>query len=319
MNRLSIIIPVYNGEKTIQRALDSLLKQSEQVDIIIVNDGSVDNTEKIIKEYKNSNIYYFYKENEGISEARNYGIRRVKTEFFGFLDSDDYVKEDMAFKMLNAIGDKDICMSNFTWVYDDGTRKKARDIGYQNKHEIIEKMYSTLWNKIYRTKWFLDTNLKFPKGLRYEDTSLLIRLAYYMDKVAYIDEAFVDYYQIKGSITHTYNININDMIEVFEGLKAFYIKKKAYEEYKPELEYLTIRFFLGSSYLRACRIPNKKVRKETLDKGWAYLTSTYPCFKKNIYLNNKGLKNIYFKMINKKSYYLNALIFNFLYKIGLKK
>ena len=180
-------------------------------------------------------------------------------------------------------------------------------------------MFSTLWNKIYRTSWFLNTDIKFPTGLRYEDTSVLIRLAYYMDKVAYVDESFVDYYQIKGSITHTFNININDMIEVCKGLKDFYVEKNAYEEYKPELEYLTIRFFLGSSYLRACRILDKQIKKETLDKGWNYLTSTYPAFKDNKYLKNGGKKNKYFSLITRNTYYMNANIFGLLYKIGLMK
>ena len=321
MNKLSIIVPVYNGEKTIKRTIDSLLNQTVEVDIIVINDGSNDNTEKIVLDLKkdNGNIYYHYKDNSGISDTRNLGIEKVNTEFFGFLDSDDYVKTDMGEKMLDAIKDNDICMSNFTWVYEDGSRKEAKDIGYKNKHEIIEKMFSTLWNKIYRTSWFKNTGIKFPSGLRYEDTSLLIRLAYFMDKVAYVDEAFVDYYQLNGSITHTFNININDMIAVFRDIKKFYEEKGAFEEYKPELEYLTIRFFLGSSYLRACRIKNKEIKKDTLDKGWNYLNETYPNYKDNVYLNNGEKKNLYFKLINKRRYYLNARIFKRFYELGIMK
>ncbi len=318
---LSIIVPVYNGEKTIERCLVSLLRQSERVKIIVVNDGSIDSTEDIVLNLKkdNDNIYYFYKENSGISDARNFGVDKVETEFFGFLDSDDVVKEDMAYKMLRAIKDNDICMANFTWVYEDGLRKEAFDAGYKDKHEIIEKMFSTLWNKIYRTSWFRNTGIRFPSGLRYEDTSVLIRLAYYMDRVAYVDEAFVDYYQIDGSITHTFNININDMIAVFDGIKEFYINKNAFDEYRPELEYLTIRFFLGSSYLRACRIVDKNIRKDTLDKGWNYLNSTYPNFKDNKYLNNAGKKNKYFKVVNKFLYFYNAPLFRLFYKLGFLK
>ncbi len=321
MNKLSIIVPVYNGEKTIKRAIESLLKQTTPVDIIVVNDGSKDNTEEIVLDLKknNDNIYYFYKENSGISDSRNFGVDKVETEFFGFLDSDDTVKEDMAEKMLCAIEDNDICISNFTWVYEDGKRKEAKDIGYKNKHEIIEKMFSTLWNKIYRTSWFRETNIKFPSGLRYEDTSVLIRLAYYMDKVSYVNESFVDYYQLNGSITHTYNININDMISVFKGIKEFYEDKNAYEEYKEELEYLTIRFFLGSSYLRACKIEEKDVRRDTLDKGWNYLINTYPSFKDNKYLNSGGKKNLYFKLINRSRYYFNSKVFKVLYKLRIMK
>ena len=321
MYKLSVIVPVYNGEKTIGRAIESLLNQTVEVDIIVINDGSKDNTESIVLDLKknNDNIYYYYKDNSGISDARNLGVEKVKTEFFGFLDSDDYVKEDMAEKMLEAIKDSDICMSNFTWVYEDGSRKEARDIGYKNKHEIIEKMFSTLWNKIYRTSWFRSTGIKFPSGLRYEDTSVLIRLAYYMDKVSYIDESFVDYYQLNGSITHTFNININDMIAVFRDIKKFYEEKGTFDEYKPELEYLTIRFFLGSSYLRACRIKNKEIKKDTLDKGWRYLNETYPNYKDNYYLKNGGKKNLYFKLVNKHRYYLNARIFKRLYELGVMK
>ena len=225
----------------------------------------------------------------------------------------------MAEKMLEAIKDNDICMSNFTWVYEDGKRKLAKDIDYKDRREIIEKMFSTLWNKIYRTSWFKETKIRFPSGLRYEDTSVLIRLAYYMNKVSYVDESFVDYYQINGSITHTYNVNINDMIAVFKDIKKFYEEKGAFELFKPELEYLTVRFFLGSSYLRACRIKNKKIKKDTLDKGWKYLNDTYPNYKDNVYLNNGGKKNLYFKLINRRRYYLNSNVFNVFYKLRIMK
>lgn len=323
MNKLSIIVPAFNSEKTIERSIVSLLNQTVKVTIIVINDGSTDKTEDIVLKLAkdNSNIEYYFKENTGISDARNLGVSKVKTEYFGFLDSDDCVKNDMAEKMLNCIEENkaDICMSNFTWVYEDGNRKDAKDINYKNKHEILEKMFATLWNKVYRTKWFKDTGLSFPSGLRYEDASVLYRLAYYMDKVCYVDETFVDYYQIKGSITHTFNININDMISVFKGIKEFYIEKNCFDEYKDEIEYLFIRFFLGNSYLRACRIINKEVRKDTLDKGWKFLNENFPDFKNNKYLNNSGIKNKYFKLITRNSYYGNVWVFKLLYKLGLMK
>ena len=323
MNKLSIIVPVYNGEKDIERCLVSLFNQTTEVEIIIVNDGSTDSTEEIVHKLikGRSNCRYFFKDNTGIADTRNFGVDKVETEFFGFLDSDDSVKNDMAEKMLKAIedSDADICMSDFTWVYENGERKHAKDIGYQNKHEILEKMFATLWNKIYRTEWYKRTGIRFPSGLRYEDASVLYRLAYYMDKVCYVDEAFVDYYQRKGSITHTFNININDMISVFKGIKEFYEEKNAFDEYKEEIEYLFIRFFLGNSYLRACRIIDKDVRQDTLDKGWNFLNGNFPEFKNNKYLNKSGMKNKYFKIINKRRYYGNVYLFKLMYKLGIIK
>lgn len=323
-NRLSIIVPVYNGEKDIEKCLLSLINQTLEIEIIVVNDGSIDNTESIVLKLaeNNKNIHYYYKKNSGIADTRNFGVSKVQTEYFGFLDSDDTVKETMAQRMLAEI-DKtkaDICLANFTWTYDNSSDNKlAHDIGYKDKHEILEKMFATLWNKIYRTKWFKDTNIKFPSGLRYEDASVLYRLAYYMDNVCYVDESFVDYYQRPGSITHTFNININDMIEVFKGIKEFYISKNAFDEYKEEIEYLYIRFFLGNSYLRACRIIDKEVRMDTLNKGWEFLNSNFPNFKKNKYLKNSGLKNKYFRIINKNRYYNNVYLFKLLYKLKLMK
>lgn len=323
IEELSIIVPVYNGEKTIKRALDSLLNQTLKVHIIVINDGSKDNTESIVLDLikDNDNIEYYYKDNSGISDTRNLGVDKVKTLYFGFLDSDDYVKPDMAKKMLEAIkkNDSDICFSNFTWVYEDGKRKESKDIGYKDKHEILEKMFNTLWNKIYKTSWFKATGIRFPGGLRYEDTSVLMKLGYYMDKVAYVDESFVDYYQIEGSITRTYNININDMLKVFEGIRDFYIEHKAYDEYKEEIEYLFIRFLLGSSYLRACRIIDNDIRKDTLDKGWNFLMKYVPNYKNNKYVKQAGKKNFYFRHIGKYHYYSNVSLFKLAYKMGILK
>lgn len=321
MNKLSIIVPVYNDEKHIKNCLNSLINQTIEIDIIVVNDGSTDDTTSILKEYadKYSNIYYYTKENNGIANARNFGVEKIKTEYFGFLDSDDTCKNDMAEKMLNEIEKQnaDICFSNFTWVYENGKRKESKDVFYLNKKDLFSKMFATLWNKIYKTSWFKDTQIQFPNGYRFEDASVLYRLVPYMNKVAYVDESFVDYYQRKGSITHTFNININDMIYVFKGIVDYYKENNLYDEYKEEIEFVTTRFFLGNSYLRACRIADKRVRKDTLNKGWIFLNNTFPLFKDNKYLLLPGYKNKYFKNINENKYYSNVKLFRFLYKIHL--
>lgn len=323
MEELSIIVPVYNGQETIKRAIESLINQTVKVKIIVINDGSTDYTENIILDLikDNDNIEYYYKDNSGISDARNLGVDKVKTKYFGFLDADDDVKSNMAERMLKAIKEKDsdICFSNFTWVHKDCERAIKIDIGYKDKHELLEKMFNTLWNKIYKTEWFRNTNIRFPSGLRYEDTSVLMKLGYYMDKIAYVDESFVDYYQINSSITHTFDTNINDMLGVFEGIREFYIQHKAYDEFKEEIEYLFIRFLLGSSYLRACRIEDDKVRKDTLDKGWNFLMQYVPDFKNNKYVKQGGKKNAYFRSVSKFSYYHNASLFRLAYNVGILK
>lgn len=320
MCKLSVIVPVYNGEKTIERCLRSLLAQTVIVKIIVINDGSSDRSKEIVEDLakEHANIYLYSKTNGGIADARNYGVAMVDTEFFAFLDADDEVRPEMAEKMLAKIEEtgSDICFSNFNWLYSNNQQKSQADIGYRDKHELLVGMFAVLWNKIYRTEWFKKTGLAFPSGLHYEDASLLYRLVYYMDRVCYVDEAFVNYYQVDNSITHTFNIHINDMIKVFEGIKAFYADKAGYED---EIEYLFIRFFLGNSYLRACRIEDKVLRKDTLNRGWQTLIENYPSFKKNKYLRNNGLKNRYFSLLNKRLYFNNVYLFRLLYKFGVVK
>ena len=105
MNKITVIIPVYNGEKDISRAINSLLQQSIFVDILVIDDGSTDKTKDVVMSLAkdHDNIRYVYKENDGVSEARNLGMDLVKSEYFAFLDADDYVKPQMYEKMLGKI------------------------------------------------------------------------------------------------------------------------------------------------------------------------------------------------------------------------
>lgn len=323
MNKLSIIVPVYNDEKNIENSINSLLKQTTQVDIIVVDDGSTDNTTNILNNLKekHNNIHYFKKENEGIAAARNFGVDKVQTEYFGFLDSDDTCKEDMAEKMLNEIekNNSDICFSNFTWVYPNGKTRLSIDTGYVNKKEIMIKMFATLWNKIYRTDWFRKTGVKFPSSLVYEDASVLYRLVPYMDKVCYVNESFVLYNQRPKSITHTFGVNVDNMIEVFSRMIEEYKNKNLFDEYKNELEYITIRFFLGNSYLRTCRIEDIELRNSILKKSWSFLNTQFPDFNKNKYLLDSGFKNNYYKNITEFKFYSNVKIIRLLYEIKILK
>ena len=109
------------------------------------------------------------------------------------------------------------------------------------------------------------------------------------------------------------------MIYVFKGIVEYYKEKGLYEEYIEEIEYVTTRFFLGNSYLRACRINDTNIRKETLEKGWKYLNEAFPSFKDNKYLELPGKKNRYFKNISEKKYFSNVKVFRLLYKLNIIK
>ena len=304
MNRLSVIVPCYNSEKYIGKCLDSLVNQTmKDIDIIVINDGSCDNSLNIINEYaiKYPNIKVYTKENEGIAEARNFGIDKVETAYFGFLDSDDYVESTMFEKMYNKAMETNaqVVVSNFYWVENDKLRLE-KEGPYGPHQDMMIKLFASLWNKIYDTNFIRSTNIRFPKGNRYEDAYFLYCLSAKVDRLAFVDEAFVYYVQHGKSITHTNNHEVKNMITVFKKIVEYYKQIDKYDEYYSELEYLHIKFFLGNSFLRSAKIKDPKDRKETILLGWNLLNDKFPNWAKNKYLNIlPGLKNKYFKIVRR--------------------
>lgn len=132
MKKISIIIPVYNAEKYVERGLSSIVHQTifEKLDVIIINDGSTDKSLKLCEQYseKYENIEVFSKENGGVSSARNLGLEKVKTKYVCFFDIDDTVELDMYEKLLDIIEIKkvDIAMVDFSIIYNNGCKKKKR-------------------------------------------------------------------------------------------------------------------------------------------------------------------------------------------------
>ena len=121
VSKISIIVAVYNVEKYLKRSLDSILNQSyKNIEVIIVNDGSTDNSRNICEKYAElySNIKVIHKENGGLSSARNIGIENATGEYIGFVDSDDYISSNMFEEMYNRIieSDSDIAISSFNYV-----------------------------------------------------------------------------------------------------------------------------------------------------------------------------------------------------------
>ena len=111
MPKISVIVPVYNTERYLSKCLDSILNQTyDDIEVIVVNDGSTDNSELIIKEYVNkfpNKLKYYKKENGGLSDARNYGVEKAIGDYLCFVDSDDYIDTKL-FEMVTPQMDKQI-------------------------------------------------------------------------------------------------------------------------------------------------------------------------------------------------------------------
>lgn len=312
MPKVSVIVPFYNVEKYIEKCLKTLVNQTlDDIEIILVNDGSKDKTVDIVKKYKemySNKIVYLEKENGGLSDARNYAIPYARGEYIAFLDSDDYVETNMYKEMYEIVQkeNSDMVECNFIWEYPNKTRI---DIGttYNNKHEMIEKIRVVAWNKLIKREILEKSKVQFPKGYRYEDVEFTYKLIPFLEKVSFCKTPMVHYVQREGSISNVQNKRNAEIFDVMEHVMDYYKENNLYEEYYQELEYLYARYAFCSSFLRIVKIKDKEIRKQLLDMTWNNVYEKFPDWKKNKILNtDKSKKNIYLKTINKITYKIYA-------------
>ena len=275
MIKLSVIVPVYNMEKYIERCLDSLVNQIlEDMEIIIVNDGSYDNSKEIINKYlrEYDNIKYYEKENGGLSSARNYGLDFAKGEYIAFLDSDDYVEKTMYEEMYNLAKAKnaDIVECDFIWEWEN-RKKYDKRREYKNKKEMMKKPRVVAWNKIIKRDLIEKNSIRFPEGLIYEDLEFFYKLIPYVEKYEYINKYFVHYTQREDSISNTHNKKTADIFKILNNIFLFYNKRGLYDEYKKELNYMRKRILFGSSMKRILRIKNRKLKRNLISETFAFL------------------------------------------------
>ena len=308
MIKVSIIVPAYNVENYIEKCIESLANQTlQEIEIIVVNDGSTDNTkqkiEKLMEKYPEK-IKYLEKQNGGLSDARNFGIPHAKGKYIGFVDSDDYVEKEMFEEMYKKAEEEqsDMVECDFIWEYPN---KKRIDIGkiYNGKKEALMYARVVAWNKLIKRDIIEKTTIKFPKGLRYEDTEFFYKLLPSLNKISFVKKPMVHYIQRSNSIANTQNERVKEIFDIWENIFKFYKENNLFEEYKEELEYTYARFLLCSSLLRIVKIKDKKLRKELEQRTWKELKTKCPNWKNNKRLKTeKGLKNTYLKLVNKNNF-----------------
>lgn len=311
MSKVSVIVPVYNVEKYIKKCLESLVNQTlRDIEIIVVNDGSQDKSKEIIAEYvrKYPNIVYVEKENGGLSDARNYGMKYAKGEYIAFVDSDDYVDTTMYEKMYNkAVEEKaDYVECDFYWEYPD---KLKKDVGirYSNKKDMLVYARVVAWNKLIKREIIHN---EFPKGLYYEDVEFFYKLIPYINKFAFVKEPLVYYVQRENSIVNKQGAKTAQIFQVLDNVIKYYKENDLYEEYKEQLEYTYSRLLLCSSLKRIAKIQDSNIRKELTKRTWEKLNSKFPHWKKNKILKNKSGKNMYMITVNKMTIKVYSLIFH---------
>ena len=298
MPKVSIIVPVYNVENYIDKCLETLTNQTLQdIEIIIVNDGSQDKSAEIIEKYVTQNsgkIKYYEKKNGGLSSARNYGLGYATGEYVAFLDSDDYVEKNMYEEMykLAKKENADMVECDFIWEWKFGKKVFDKRRDYKVKKEMMKKPRVVAWNKIYKRDIINKTKTRFPEGLIYEDIEFFYKLLPYLNKISYINKYFVHYTQREDSISNSQTEKTGDIFKILENIFDFYKEQNLYNKYKKELKYMSRRILLGSSMKRIFKIKDTNIKRKMLLKTLIFLLKygNMTNFKRNI--SAKNIKEI---------------------------
>ena len=321
MPKLSIIVPVYNVEKYLDKCLERILNSTyKDFELIVINDGTKDNSEQIITKYLDNEEYkdkitYISKENSGLSDTRNLGMSKAKGEYIAFVDSDDYIETTMYETMMNKALEKnyDIVACDVKLVYEDSDKEKVISSAYEkdlfNKDEIKQTMltyYHVVWNKIYKKS--LLEGIEFSKGIWYEDMEFNLKVYPRINSIGVVKEPLYNYLQRGNSITYTYNDKLYDIITNMDTVIKYYKAQGIYEEYKEELEYLYIRYAYATFPKRLAKCKDKKKYKEGIEFAINKVHEHFPEYKKNRYFKTMGVKGKYIKNFNKFISKINYIV-----------
>lgn len=280
---VSVIVPVYNVEKYVLKCLKSLAGQNyKNIEVIVVDDGSTDGSGKICDEFKDERFRVFHKRNGGLSDARNYGIRKAKGEILAFVDSDDFVKKDfiekMTKKMVEGV-DVVVCGYNDEKPAEEVLSGREATIRLLTKQENIDLI---TWNKIYRKSLFTDNNIWFPKGKKHEDALTTYKLLSKARKVQYIPEALYEYVIREGSIMNSEKKEERlEMRELAAKEAIEYFKNDKELEQAAEICLLWAKYhYLNEAIFGTI---DKKYEKESL----AWLKRNVKKYKNNKFLTRK--------------------------------
>lgn len=255
---ISVIIPVYNTAAYLEKCLDSVCGQTYQkLEIICVDDGSTDGSEKIVDDYagKDSRITVIHKSNGGEGSARNIGLQHSTGEYVAFLDSDDWLEPEMYEKMIGAMRDKSLDMAacGYYWETDKESKPIKNKFPVSNetfgRKELFQYVYirdryrgvtSWIWCKLFKREILQKDGkmLRFDENLRFGlDLLYFIQVAANAGRICYLDQAFYHYYQRDDSAAHTKDLDMAfEIVEAYQRMIDYLVEEDVETQIIPWLQ-----------------------------------------------------------------------------------
>ena len=279
MYLLSVIIPIYNVEKFIEKSIRSIIDEDlKNIEIILINDGSPDNSKEICKYYFENykNILYVEQNNMGLSGARNKGLENSTGKYIMFLDGDDFIEKNSLKRIFEEIADDslDILLGECKYYFNKNKnyiKRKFDDTGVMSGEDMytflsLNNLFLPMaWLNIYRREFLIENKLEFKEGILHEDTEFTPRALITAKKVKYINHPFYVYLQRTGTITTSYNPKRSiHLIKAAKSLIEFN-KLKDNKYLWNYINYLLFRALRNIAQLKRNDPVRKKVKKLFMD------------------------------------------------------
>lgn len=323
---ISIIVPVYNVEKYLGKCLDTIINQTyKNIEILVVNDGSTDDSDKILKEYykKDKRIRIINKKNGGLSSARNKGIDKASGKYLSFIDSDDYIENDMIETLYKTIFKEEADISICEFIEEDEMNPKQvtqqqEVINIYNKDEAIKelildkKITNHAWNKLYKKDLF--ENIRYPEGRNMEDIATTYKLFLKSNKIVKTNQIKYHYIQRSNSIMGQLTKKRINETDLSYSERINYLKKIKYK-YIDMVELDELRLYKTLFYLSAIGNHKDNLKSNKYAEYYKIYKDKYPKIRNNI-INAFSKKSI----ISYDIFFLSKTLYTLQSKMkGIKK
>lgn len=281
MCKVSLIVTVYNLENYIEKCINSIMIQTfSEFEVLLVDDGSTDNSREIIESLikSDSRFNYIYKENGGVASARNLGLEKAKGEYLCFIDGDDYLENNYLQELFDAVSDK-----NASFSICGIKRKYATYDTYNEITDSIVKQcrYPALWNKMIKKELFDKFGLKFIENIQYEDLLLGTEIYLASESFVVVDKPLYNYVQHENSRIRENTNSIFDIYSVCEKIEEF-AKENRFLEKHSTVEFVNIYHVLIGTCYRASF--HKSFSRKMVKEIFMYVNNKYPNWNNNEFM-----------------------------------